>query len=760
MFLQAAADLGLFCAFFAIAALTWLIIRDKEIGGWQSLADKALSVRLCLAVLLVCLLLCAASFLLHAIAIAYPIYVLESVVKAAAAAALLIVAVGMFPVRRWLKRCAAEQRTMQAEVAEQTRQLAASKARFETLVFASAEVFWTADASGQVVEASPSWSFFCGQSPEEQLGEGWLDAVHPDDRERTRALWRKAVRTGGMFETEYRMWHVSGEWRWMASRAAPPLTDLGTVREWVGMNEDITERKKAAEAIRLQADQYETFLAATSDGYWLMDWDGSVRDVNEAYCRMSGYTREEMLSLNITDLDYSVRENAVEYVEEIKRQGFVHFETTHRRKDGGVISAEVSAVYWQPTNQLVLFIRDITDRKRSEMALRESEEKLKEAQQIGDLGSWELDLVSRKFTWSEEMYRLFGRDPNSPLPSFDESLSHIHPDDRERVALSIDALIATGEPSELEYRVSRADGQELIVEARTRRYDDEDGKPVRVAGVVHDITQLKLAQDELREHKKNLEEQVKQRTRALARINDKLKEANREMEAFSYSVSHDLRVPLRAVDGFSRILLEDYGDKFDEDGVRVITIIRENTIRMGMLIDDILSFSRVSRAEMVMSEIDMGAQVRSVLQALEPGLQDRKLTFDVGPLPTVMGDANTLQRVWSNLIENAVKYSSKKPEARIEIGAMSGKDETTFYVKDNGVGFDMAQADRLFGVFQRLHGSEFGGTGIGLAIAKRIVDRHGGKIWAEGKVGEGATFYFTLPVRAASPAGGSEEAAV
>lgn len=880
---QAAADVALFGAFGVMAASAWLFMHPREAGASPGARRERGPVRLCLASLLVFLTLCAVFFLLHAVTMFFPLYEMESVVKGVAAGAAVAAAGGAFYGHQSLERRDQEQRATEEKARERARQLAASKARFETLVLASAEVFWTADASGQVVEASPTWSVFTGQSPEEQMGEGWMDAVHPDDRERVRSLWRASVKIGGMFEAEYRLRHVAGDWRWMASRAVPPITELGTVREWVGMNEDITERKRAEEEIRLQADQYATILAATSDGYWLVDWEGSLRDVNDAYCRMSGYTREELLSMKVGELDVQAAAEAGKYIGEIQRSGFVHFESRHRRKDGDAIFAEVNAVYWKPTNQVVLFIRDISERKRSELALRESEEKLTEAQQIGDLGSWEFDIASGKLTWSEEMYRLSGRDRNLPLPSFEETLAHVHPDDRERVLHAFEKLMETGTPSQHEYRIVRSDGEERIMDARARRYDDANGVAVRVAGVVHDITerkrieeqlaeaamyirslfeasldlfvtvstdgkildinrageriggapreraigtdlasyvtepdkirralkealekgavrdvevtvrstsgepvqllcntsvfrnrdgapggvfaagrditQLKQIQNELRRHREHLEELVEQRTRELEKTNAKLQDANREMEAFSYSVSHDLRVPLRAVDGFSRILIEDYGDKFDADGMRIINIIRENTVRMGVLIDDILSFSRVSRAELVMSDIDTDAMVQSVMRALEPGLQDRKVTFNVGALPPVSGDSSTLQRVWSNLIENAVKYSSKTPEALIEIGAIPGKDETTFYVKDNGAGFDMAHVDRLFGVFQRLHGPEFGGTGIGLAIVKRIVNRHGGRIWAEGKVGEGAAFYFTLPVEAAPSATGEAEAA-
>jgi two-component system sensor kinase len=222
-----------------------------------------------------------------------------------------------------------------------------------------------------------------------------------------------------------------------------------------------------------------------------------------------------------------------------------------------------------------------------------------------------------------------------------------------------------------------------------------------------------------------------------------------ELEGFAYSVSHDLRAPLRAIDGFSRILLEDYADKLDPEGQRVLNVVRDSTLKMGQLIDDILAFSRTARVIITPEPVDMAALVRRTLAELAPGVAGRERVVDVGVLPDTHGDRAMLQRVWMNLLDNAIKFTASKPDARIEIGASAGDGETIYYVRDAGAGFDMQYADKLFGVFQRLHGAEFPGTGIGLAIVKRIVTRHGGRVWAEGKVGDGATFFFTLPTQGA-----------
>ena len=234
----------------------------------------------------------------------------------------------------------------------------------------------------------------------------------------------------------------------------------------------------------------------------------------------------------------------------------------------------------------------------------------------------------------------------------------------------------------------------------------------------------------------------------LKRINEGLQIASKELETFSYSVSHDLRAPLRAIDGFSRIVLEDYGAVLPAEGQRVLRVVCESAAKMSAMIDDILTFARVGRIEIALTPIDMSAMVNDLLAGpLARPCVGRALTFDIEPLPRIQGDAKLLQHVWLNLIENAIKFTASKTAARIAIGATAAAHEIVYHVRDNGAGFDMQYTDKLFGVFQRLHGAEFPGTGIGLAIVRRIVGRHGGRVWAEGKIGKGATFYFALPAR-------------
>jgi light-regulated signal transduction histidine kinase (bacteriophytochrome) len=238
-----------------------------------------------------------------------------------------------------------------------------------------------------------------------------------------------------------------------------------------------------------------------------------------------------------------------------------------------------------------------------------------------------------------------------------------------------------------------------------------------------------------------------------------LTQANRELEAFSYSVSHDLRTPLRAIDGFARILLEDYAANVDAEGQRYLKIVRDNAQQMGHLIDDLLAFARLSRQSLNMQPVAPGDLFRQVLAALHAEQDGRQVEVTIGDLPACRGDPALLTQAFTNLISNALKYTRRRETAQIEVGCRAVDRENIYFVKDNGAGFDMQYAQKLFGVFQRLHrADEYEGTGVGLAIVQRVIVRHGGRIWAEAAVDQGATFYFTLPaVERAEPAPSAPE---
>lgn len=278
----------------------------------------------------------------------------------------------------------------------------------------------------------------------------------------------------------------------------------------------------------------------------------------------------------------------------------------------------------------------------------------------------------------------------------------------------------------------RKDGTEFPVDIFLGPLVTESG--TLVLSIIHDITERRNAEREIKGLNKELELRVSE-----------LVTVNKELEAFSYSISHDLRAPLRAIFGFSRVLSEDYGSALDEEGKRILGVIQSNTQRMGELIDDLLAFSRLGRQGLMRGPLEMQELVRQVFSELSVTLAGRQVDFVLGPLPPAVGDRALMKQVLINLVQNAVKFTRDRQTAIIEVGGKVEGNETVYYVKDNGVGFEMQYAHKLFGVFQRLHRpQDFEGTGVGLAIVQRIVNRHGGRVWAESILNQGATFYFSV----------------
>ena len=294
---------------------------------------------------------------------------------------------------------------------------------------------------------------------------------------------------------------------------------------------------------------------------------------------------------------------------------------------------------------------------------------------------------------------------------------------------------------------AKRDGTRVVVASRWALQQDERGNPRAILETNTDITERKNAEEALRRSRDELEIKVKERTGELRKANIELQSVNKELEAFAYSVSHDLRAPVRHIAGFTELLQRQAGAVLDDKGRHHIGMILDAAKRMGALVDDLLAFSRIGRAETQKTTVHLEQLIKGVVGEIGPDTQGRKIAWRIGSLPICYGDPSMLRLVFANLVSNAVKFTRTRPQAEIEIGSSNHTaDETVVFVKDNGVGFDMKYEDKLFGVFQRLHSQEaFEGTGIGLATVQRIVHRHGGRVWAEGSIGNGATFYVALP---------------
>jgi len=320
------------------------------------------------------------------------------------------------------------------------------------------------------------------------------------------------------------------------------------------------------------------------------------------------------------------------------------------------------------------------------------------------------------------------------------AMSFIHPDDRKKIQYRVRKLLEDHKTLNfVEHRIIRLDGVAVDVEMGAAPLTFEGKAAAQV--ILHDVTDRKRAEEEIRRLNLELEQRVIERTA-------ELETANKELEAFSYSVSHDLRAPLRHIEGFVEILRTSKTEALDEEGIRHLRTIADSSRQMGKLIDDLLSFSRTTRVELRKIQVSLEGLIQSVIHEMEPDIKNREVEWVVGELPAVEGDPALLRQVFCNLLSNALKYTRTRPVAKIEIGSTQTENEYVIFVRDNGVGFDPRYSQKLFGVFQRLHrAAEFEGTGIGLANVRRIITRHGGRTWAESELDQGATFFFSLPKR-------------
>jgi PAS domain S-box-containing protein len=523
---------------------------------------------------------------------------------------------------------------------------------------------------------------------------------------------------------------------------------------------DITERKQAEEALRESEQRYKLVSELTSDYIYKVSIAAngkiSLDFVTNSFNATTGRTLEEANTVEAWNKIIHPDDlgNFTEFLQNListRQPGSLEC----RSFIGGGKMRWIEVIArpeWDEqegrVTAIVGAVKDISARKQAEEALRESEALYRQAIAVADAvpyrQSYHVGGKGLEYDFiGEGIRQITGYGPEE----FDDHLwdsivqESILLDDLAGYSWreAIDRVRSSTNPVwKCEHRIRARDGQIRWVFEAAVELRDETGSAYGSIGLFQDITDRKQAEEEIRKLNSELEQRVRERTL-------QLENTNKELEAFSYSVSHDLRAPLRGIDGWSQALLEDYQDKLDDQGREYIGRVRSETQRMGRLIDDMLQLSRLTRVDMVREKVDLSALARSIVSRLTMEDPHRQVEFIIYPEIIAEGDAHLLEVAFINLLGNAFKFTAKRADARIEFGQTEFEGERVFFVRDNGAGFDMTYAQKIFGAFQRMHkASEFPGTGVGLAIVQRIVHRHGGRIWAEAEVGHGAAFYFTL----------------
>lgn len=599
---------------------------------------------------------------------------------------------------------------------------------------------WEIDLVSESVHWSDQFFRICGYEPNDvkpsiRLN---LDMVHPDDREITEYMFRQALEFGNDYKIENRIVRPDGSIRYIYSQAIVDKNISGKPLRLRGIFFDITDRKEAEEAKRSQEDRYHTILNSVMEGFQILDHEFRYVYLNPSAIQQSRYPEDKLIGHSMMELYPGIEQTELFQImkECMEKQSMRYVENEFTYPDGSIGWFELRI---QPSSDGLLILSvDITERKRAE------EHKLKVEARYKAL----IENSSEGITLMNKDFQVIYRSPaNSKITGWTEkdlegkhSLEDVYADDREHLQLAVKNAVEqpAAKPVPFQFRVRHKQGHYIWLEGiMTNMLSDTSVEAIVLN--FRDITERKRAEEKINEMNNELEHKVIERTAQFEAV-------NKELEAFSYSVSHDLRAPLRAIDGYANMIEEDYESVLDDEGRRLLGNIQQNAKKMSALIDDLLAFSRLGKKVIQKKQLDMNELLEGVLMDLSKA-QEHRAIISTDELLPAFGDYSLIHQVLINLVSNAVKYSSKKEKPQVHISSRKEDNCVVYTVRDNGVGFDMKYAHKLFGVFQRLHTmDEFEGTGVGLAIVQRIVTRHGGHVTADSTPDEGSVFSFSLPV--------------
>ena len=636
-----------------------------------------------------------------------------------------------------------ELRVHQVELEMQNEELKAARARYFDLYDLAPVGYITVSEQGLVLEANLTATTLLSASSGNLMNQLLTRFILKEDQDIYYLHRKKLLDTGKPQMCELRMVKKNGTVFWAHLSGAAARAEDGTTACRVVMS-DITESKDMDAKLRREEQRFRALADQSSDIIVLLNREGVITYENPAVEKVLGLKIEERIGAtgfeHLHPDDFKLIADTYDILFSDINAPVQQSDIRFRHIDGSWRTFEVVAsnlIHDKVIEAVIINLRDITERKRMEEALHQSEEKYRTLLESVQEGYFELDLAGNFTFFNDSLCRIYNYSKEELM-----DMNYRHYTDKETRKNGFhefNKVYNTGEPLKgFTWPIIGKDGTKRYVETSASLLKDSSGKPIGFRGILHDITARKRAEEELKKYREQLEGLVQERT-------IKLEASNKELEAFSYSISHDLRAPLRAIDGFSQALLEDCEDKLDLQGKDYLIRIRAATQRMSTLIEDLLNLSRITRSEMSMEKVNLTRIVRSVINELQNSQPQRHVKIRIADGLEDIADSRLISIALENLMSNAWKFTAKQSEALIEFGSTREGSKKVYFIRDNGAGFEMTYMDKLFAPFQRLHTiDEYPGTGIGLATVRRIIHRHGGKVWAEGHTGKGATFYFSI----------------